>query len=183
MKNRWGTVIISGALAVMLMGAAVDVRAQNNNQVTQGELALMLINVMALHNEVEVPGSPLDAIRVLLLYGVAPSAGWDVDAPVVLADLAVVLVKALGAQDEVEDANDPAQCIAYLEGLGVPLDTVSGAVLIVPPRGDMPPGAEATDLDRPDTEGLQRPLSLRVVREIIVSVPVIPPRPRPVTPD
>lgn len=187
MNHKWGLILVSSMLSLVLLGTAVDAEAQNNNQVTQGELALMLINMMALHDEMDVPESEVEAVRVLLLYGISPAAGWDLDRPVVLADLAVVLVKALGAQGEVDDANDPAQCIAYLEGLGVPMDTVSGAVLVVPPRGDSAVGGTSLRVTRedgmPDTDGLNTALSIAEIRQIIIIIPDPPPRPRPVTPD
>ncbi len=199
MKNRVSVMLVSGALALMLSGSAVVAQnnANNNNQVTQGELALMLINMLGLQQEIEVTGSPLDAIRVLLIYGISPINGWEVDRPVVLGDLAVVLVQSLQAQDEVDDPNDPVQCIAYLEGLGVPMDTVSGAVLIVPPRGDEIGGTawiEMRDDSIPGTDGEQRPLTpaeirnlrtvtLPEIRDIIRRVPSVPPPPPFVTPD
>lgn len=176
-----------------------------DNGVTQGELAMILVNVLGLANDLPAGATEFDAIALLLARGIAPLDGWDAERPVMLADLAVVLVRALGGEDEVENPDDPQSWITAAQSLGIDLSSVTGAAgggdpltddqelppqLVVPPdpvdREDVGMPVEvAGGVQGAQYAGFWLPVSLddliRIVREL--PRPAVPPRPRPVTPD
>jgi hypothetical protein len=112
------------AMAVM-MSTTSTVHAQDNG-ITQGEMAMMMANMLSL--DLPVNASAQDAIAALIGVGVQPLNGWQPDAPVVLGDLAVTLVQALGAEADVVDPADPQSYIDLLNELGVSLTSVTGAL-------------------------------------------------------
>lgn len=177
-----------------------------DNGVTQGELAMILVNVLGLANDLPAGATEFDAIALLLARGIAPLDGWDAGRPVLLADLAVVLVRALDGEDEVENPDDPQSWITAAQSLGIDLSSVTGAAGGADPLAadeQIPPQLVVTPdppVDRVDAgmpvevaggvQGAQfvgawLPVSLddliRVVREL--PSPAVPPRPTPVTPD
>jgi hypothetical protein len=116
---------------------------------------------------------------------------------VILADLAEVIVKAIGRADEVDDPSDPQSWIEFLASIGVPIDTIGLALDNVEPLAEPVAGYVA----RVSTDPLQRdavfgqpdepefgadmayvPVRMTEVVELVVTIPDIPRRPRPVTP-
>lgn len=111
-----------------------EASAPEANQVTQAELAKMLINIMGLAPFVSLPATSFDLFQILVSNGVVPEGGWKADEPVNGADLARVLVQAMGAAEEIENPEDPNSWIEYLEEMGVSMDTVGEAVAAVAPN-------------------------------------------------
>jgi len=203
MKKKIGTTFLAALIGVaILLPHAPAMAVQNNDEVRQGELALLLVNVLGLYRFLPAAPSEQEAISMLLVNGVAPANGWEPDKAVVLADLAEVIVRAIDRADEVEDQANPQSWIDYLASIGMPIDTIGLALNNVEPIAEPIAGhvaSVATDplrrqavFGQPDeTEtgtdmaflATQRPLSLREVADVVVTIPDIPRRPRPPTPD
>jgi hypothetical protein len=197
-------VLLSAVTMMPLMSPAQEVE---NNGIRQGELALMLVEVLGFSRFLPARPTEQQAIAILLENGIEPQGGWKPDAPVYAPDLAVIIVKALGLQDEVEDQDNPQSWIDYLVSIGVPIDTVGIAVAGVSPlvegiapgavgdAGDVDPLTRRTVFGLPDeTESgtdvaieifpeVFVPLTPAEVVQVITSIPDVPPTPTPVTPD
>jgi len=186
MNKKLSVWFCSGLFAVGLLTAPQEVQADLNNGVTQGELAEILVVLTGLGADLPPNFTHLEAIAALTAAGISPLGGWNADRPVVLGDLAVVLVRALGVEGSVEDPTDPASYIALLIELGAPLETVGSAVTIVAPGGDAVRQSPNTGLGLggPGPGGIAQRLVLgQDMTQIIAALPSIPVRPRPVTPD
>jgi len=177
--------------------------SEDANQVTQAELAQMLVNIMGLSPFVSMPATPFDLFKILVANGVVPADGWIADAVVTKADLARVLTQAMGSAGEIENPDDPGSWVSYLEETGVEMDTVGEAVVGIAPKAMVDPvisyaAKDATSWDplkkrtvfgKPD-EGqfgtdvalVPQPLTEEEVQEIIAAIPVVAPADRP-TPD
>lgn len=114
------------AVAMAVMTSTTSTVQAQDNGITQGEMAMMMANMLSL--DLPVNASAQDAIAALIGVGVQPLNGWQPDAPVVLGDLAVTLVQALGAEADVVDPADPQSYIDLLNELGVSLTSVTGAL-------------------------------------------------------
>jgi hypothetical protein len=108
--------------------------AEDGNQVTQAELAKMLVNIMGLAPFVSLPATSFELFQILVSNGVVPESGWNAETIVTKADLARVLVQAMGAADEIENPDDPNSWIEYLQEMGVQMDTVGEAIAAVAPN-------------------------------------------------
>ena len=174
------------------------------DEVTQGELARLLVNVLGLYRFLPAAPTDQEAIAVLIANQIAPADGWDPSRAVVLSDLAQIIVKALDAAHEVADPDDPQSWIDYLAELGVPIDTVGLALTNVEPLAEPIGGnvfASAVTSDplrkraifgQPDEVEsgadvaimvTQQPVTLPEIIDVIVVLPDIPPPPPFVTPD
>ena len=82
-------------------------------EVTQLELADILVNVMGLSRF--LPGDPTaqERFAALMTNGVVPEGGWKADEVVTKAVLARVVVQAMGRANEVENPKDPASWVAF----------------------------------------------------------------------
>lgn len=199
---------VTTCLIALLMAtpwvAAPSVYANETDEVRQGELALLLVNVLGLYRFLPASPSEQEAIAVLLANRIAPGDGWEPDRPVVLADLAEIIVKALDLAHEVDDPQNPQSWIDFLAENGIPIDTIGLALTNVEPlpepiAGNVFVAAVTTDplkkraiFGQPDEVETgadvallvsQRPLGIDEIIEIITPIPDVPPRPRPVTPD
>ena len=184
MKRKLSVWFCSGLIAIGLLSAPQEVQADLNNGVTQGELAEILVVLTGLIEYLPPNFTPLEAIAMLTASGISPLGGWNADRPVVLGDLAVVLVLALGIEGDVEDKDDPASYIALLVELGAPLGTVGSSVTIVTPGGDAVQQSSAAGLGLEEDGGIaQRLVFGQDVSQLVKVLPSIPRRPRPVTPD
>jgi hypothetical protein len=143
MAMSWSTAVFAQA------GASADAEVK---LMTHGELAQLLVRRLGLFRL--LPGNPtdLDCMMLLSQYGIYPSPttkaterdptpGWSLDenAEVSLAQLAVLIVRALGLEDQVQgDKADPQNWLNLLRDLEVPTDTIGGAVAQVRPLSDFP---------------------------------------------
>ncbi len=105
-------------------------------QVTQGELAQVLVNVLGLSRFLPASPSPDQCFAILAANMVVPAEGWSAPKVVTKADLARVIVQAMKKQSEVNNPDDPKSWIDYLKSIGVPIDTVGEAVDNVGPVSD-----------------------------------------------
>jgi hypothetical protein len=105
-------------------------------EVTQAELAHLLIQVLGLARF--LPASPSDqqCFATLMNNGISPAGGWSPDKPVVKADLARVIVQSMKKQGDIKNPDDPKQWIDYLKEQGVPLDAVGETASYVDPLSE-----------------------------------------------
>ncbi|NCC50095.1 MAG: hypothetical protein EOM20_02655 [Spartobacteria bacterium] len=168
-------------------------------QVTQAELAQVLVEVLGLARFLPASPTAYETFAILLENGVSPGEGWKGEEVVTRADLARVIVEALGRQNEVENPDDPRSWINFLSSIGVPIGTVGEAVdnLEALPEAIAPnvfqgstrvdPLVRRTVFGEPDEQQFgtdasfddaYRPVTLAEIQEVIVVVPTRP-RPRP----
>ena len=138
--NRFTRLVLLSGIAVSLAWSGVAVAQDpgdaESQEVTQAELAQMLVNLMGLTRFVSSPATPQELFRKLVESGVYPEDGWKEDAVVTKAVLARVLVQALGAADEIDDPSDPNAWVNWLKENGIPFDTVGEGVANVTPSAE-----------------------------------------------
>ncbi len=206
MKIRFGTTLLVAVLAVAMLSpqAPAQTPQNENEEVRQGELALLLVNVLGLYRFLPAAPSEQEAVAVLLANGIAPANGWELNRPVVLADLAEIIVKSIDRAHEVENPDDPQSWIDLLNSIDVPIDTIGLALNNVEPAPEpisgnvfmstvtTDPLKKRTFFGQPDEIDMgadvaylysERPVTLPEVEEVVRRVPDVPRRPRPVTPD
>lgn len=207
MKKKICTGVLAAVVSIALLMPQTPAMADEENitnGVRQGELALLLVNVLGLYRFLPAVPSEQEAIAALLANQIAPANGWEPQKLVVLADLAEVIVKALDRSHEVENPENPQSWINHLASIGVPIDTIGLALTNIDPLSEPIAGnvfstTVSTDplkkraiFGQPDETETgtdvallisQRPISLPDIIDVVVTIPDIPPRPRPVTPD
>ena len=148
MKKMWSVLLVAAlcvAFAVPAVTAAekkaepAKVRkeaAPKTAEVTQAELAQLLVRVLGLSRF--LPASPSDqqCFQMLMNNGISPADGWKPEKPVVKADLARVLVQAMKKQGDIKHPEDPKEWIDYLKAQGVPLDAVGESASYVDPLAE-----------------------------------------------
>lgn len=107
--------------------------AGSADQVTQAELARILVNLLGLARFLPAAAAPQDYFKLLLDNKIFPADGWQADKVVTRADLARVVVQAMQRQNEVENPDDPRSWVNFLKSLGVSTDTIGEAVEDVEP--------------------------------------------------
>ena len=133
MKTRWLRAFLMGAMVISCSWGVQAKEEGASAQVTQAELAQLLVNVTGLARYVSSPPSVQELFAVLMSNGISPVDGWDATKVVTKADLARVVVQALGLESEIEDPDDPNAWVAFLNQLGIPIDTVGQAADNVDP--------------------------------------------------
>lgn len=103
-------------------------KSQPSGPVTHVQLAELLVKALGLVSYLPVAPSAQQTFDLLMQNGIAPEAGWLLDAVVTKADLARVLVQALGMGGEVENPADPQSWIDALKAAGISLDRLSEAI-------------------------------------------------------
>jgi len=192
------------ALAVVMPALAQDKVAKTAAsagaaQVTQAELAQILVEILGLSRFLPASPTPFETFALLLENGISPSAGWNTDEVVTRADLARVIVESLGRENEVENPEDPRSWINFLKSIGVPIGTVGEAVDNLEPLPEaiapnvfqvstrVDPLVRRTIFGEPDEsqfgtdasfDDAYRPVTVEEIIDIIPIVPV-PPKPRP----
>ena len=181
-------------MLAMVVVPLADTRAQevSDNGITQGELAVMVVNLLGWSASMPAAPTTLDYIALLNANGIAPLDGWQPGELVVLADLVVVLVQALELEDQVEDPDNPESYVELLESLGVSFENIGVAMDNIGVRGGelLEPIAYGDPLREPPMiESVtlilrsQRGVTLPEVVEVIDELPAVPRRPRRPTPD
>ncbi len=139
--------IAMGAVGFSTAFAQGEADVPKNDTVTHGQLARMLVQKLGLTRVLPANPSDFECIMMLAQNGIYPSPtlkpteqnpapGWSLDpeAKVTLADLAVVLVRALGLTDKVEgDVADVQNWVNVLRNLQIPHETVTGGLAEVKP--------------------------------------------------
>ena len=136
MKKMWSMLLVATlciVFAVPSVTAAEKRAAPKPAEVTQAELAQLLIQVLGLARF--LPASPSDqqCFAMLMNNGISPADGWKPEKPVVKADLARVIVQAMKKQGDIKHPDDPKEWIDYLKAQGVPLDAVGETTSYVDP--------------------------------------------------
>ncbi len=186
-------------------GGAANGNGQKAQVMTHGELAQLLVEKLGLYRLLPANASVIDYIMLLMQNGIYPSPtlqataqtpapGWSLDgtAEVTLADLAVVLVRALRLEDQVKgDRGDVQNWLNALKDINVPVDSVGAGVATLTPLSE-------TLVNLPIFQTTIDPLVRRyipfpeiippTVKEVRVPAPVIVtreqgPKPKPVTPN
>lgn len=173
-------------------------------QVTQAELAQIMVDVLNLYRFLPASPTPLECFAVLLENGISPQKGWETDTVVTRADLARVIVQALGRQNEVENPDDPRSWINFLKSQGVSIGTVGEAVDNLEPLPEpvapnvfkgsarVDPLVRRTVFGEPDEEqfgtdvdyvSTHTPVTVAQVEYVIQVVPAPPAPQPPVTPN
>ena len=101
-------------------------------QVNQCELAQKLVQMLGLSRFLPANPDCTECFAILMANGIVPADGWNADKVVTKADLAQVVVQAMGKEGDVKDKKNPAAYVDYLKGIGVPIDSVGEAVSYVP---------------------------------------------------
>ncbi len=191
MRTKIGVGLLMLAMAAFPL-AETQAQQAPDNGITQGELAIMVVNLLGWSGSMPAAPTPLDHIALLGANSIAPLDGWQPGELVVLADLAVVLVQALGLQDQVESPNNPESYVALLESLGVSFENIGAALDNIDVQGGelLEPIAYGDPLREPPMiESVtmilrsQRPITLPEIVEIVEELPGVPPRPPRPTPD
>ena len=110
--------------------------ATKTAEVTQAELAHLLIQVLGLSRFLPAAPSDQQCFALLMDNGIAPKDGWKPGSPVVKADLARVIVQAMKKQGDIKHPEDPKEWIDYLKAQGVPLDAVGETASYVEPLAE-----------------------------------------------
>ncbi|HBA82767.1 MAG TPA: hypothetical protein DCZ95_01615 [Verrucomicrobia bacterium] len=105
-------------------------------QVSQAELAQLLVNVLGLARFIPASPSAEQCFGVLMANSIVPAEGWVADKVVTKADLARIIVQSMKRQSEVKNPDDPKSWIDYLKSIGVPIDTIGQAVDNVNPLAE-----------------------------------------------
>ena len=115
---------------------AATTAAAESRQVTQAELAQMLVKLLGLTQY--LPPSPTDfeCFAVLMENSISPADGWKPDAKVVLGDLARVIVLAMKRQHEIKNPDDPLAWIDFLKANGISLESVGEATAALKPLAE-----------------------------------------------
>lgn len=151
-------VLMVAVLTATMAFAAKPEQGQNMNYT---QLAELLVKALGLADDLPAGATPQQMFDALSLNGISPSEGWTLDseAEVSTADLARVLVQALGGQDNVENPADPKSWVDALKAMGVSLDSASEAMSsvsdaeVLPQAVVHPLGATSTDPLLADIEG------------------------------
>ena len=129
--------ILSVSLGIMI--SAPQIYAESPaapSQVTQAELAQILVNLMGLSPLLPSPATAQEMFALLLANGCTPVDGWHAEKVVTKADLARVVVQAMGMTEEVENPDDPNSWVRCLKENGIAIDTIGEAVQNVNPPAE-----------------------------------------------
>jgi hypothetical protein len=172
-------------------------------EVTQLQLADILINVLGLTRMLPADPTPQEKFSVLMTNGVVPEEGWKPAEVVTKATLARLVVQAMGRASEIENPDDPNSWVNYLKENGIPIDTIGQAADNVEPLAEpvadfvVRRSASADPMSRQsvfgkpdertfgtDVDMSQLPVSVtqQFVDTVIAAAAVTPPRRRPTTP-
>ncbi len=171
---------------------------------THGELAQILVRKLGLYRLLPVNPTDMECMILLAQNGIFPSPtlvpteqnpvpGWslDPDKEVTLAELAVVLVRALRLEGKVQgDPADPQNWLNVLKDVQVPTDSIGAGVAALVPLSDV---VEARPIFQVTQDPIQRrylpePSAIQILNTIVFpdlrppTVPPAGPPPVPVTP-
>lgn len=91
---------------------------------TQGELAKSIVKMLGLEGEMDPDATEDDYAAFLAAMGIGPPDGWNLDDFVDEELLALILVQLLGLGGQLENPNDPLQCLALLKERGLLLTSL-----------------------------------------------------------
>lgn len=193
-------------LATSFQGVAMaqEEAAADQDLMTEGQLAEMLINVLGMATMVPPNAQPADIYAILLQNGITPKDGWNPTNNVTIGNLARIMVQCLGDADKIENPESDKSWVDYLKSIGVEFGTIEDAVAQIDTKNDvvaLKAVEVSTDplrkaaLIRPvdeqqlgaDLQFFNRTLSKEDVLKLFPQPepvpPPAPPKPRPVTPN
>ena len=139
MKRFVGFAFIAGLAMALVLPGTSSIAAEgdaSSQEVTQAELAQMIINLKGLSRFVSSPATPNDLFAVLVANGIYPEGGWKENEIVTKAVLARVIVQALGKAHEIDDPSDPNAWVNWARDNGIPIDTVGEATATLSPSAE-----------------------------------------------
>jgi len=177
------------ALWVMPATRAADPAPTNQAtaQVTQAELARLLVDVLGLSRFLPANPTPGDCFKILMSNGIVPKEGWNAAKAVTPADLARVVVQAMKRANEIKHPEVDQEWIDFLTGLGIAIDTIGKATKPLEPLA-MPisPYAYTAVVDplNKESKNIMAPITqygadMTPIRELFRFLPL---QPKPVTP-
>ena len=98
--------------------------------VTQAMLAEELAKALGLMTALPTGDTDQQRFAVMMQNGICPKDGWVADKVVTKADLARVLVQAMGLEDEVENPDDIGSWIRVLQDHDISLDSHVGQTVM-----------------------------------------------------
>ena len=131
-------------------------------QVTQAELARLLVEVLGLSRFLPANPTPAQCFVVLMANGIVPKDGWNAEMAVTRADLARVVVQAMKKTNEIKNPDKDQEWIDFLVGLGIPIDTVGLATKPLEPLAlPVSPHAYTAQMDplQTDTKQIMTPIT------------------------
>lgn len=148
-------------LATTFVGSAYaadeEAASGESELMTEGELADLLVDVMGLAALLPPNPQQVDVFAILLQNEVVPKDGWNPTNYVTMGNLARIVVQSMGQQDQVENPDDDASWVEYLNSIGVEFGTVNEGIDQVPTMTD-PVAVVAVD---PSTDPLRKIPSIR----------------------
>src|SRR5690606_12774847 len=124
MKYRVGMIaftamtMVFSPVAATIGGAAYANEASEDELMTEGQLAEMLINVLGLASMLPPNPQVNDQVALLLQNGIAPKDGWNPENLVTIGNLARIMVQAMGDASKVENPESDASWVDYLKSIG-----------------------------------------------------------------
>lgn len=124
--------LIAICLAMGMMATAAFAQEKSSEPVTQAQVAKVLVKALGLVSALPSGASDQQIFAVLMQNGICPPDGWAGDQVLTKKDLMVLLVQAIGAEDQVDNPEDPASWQAVLVANGIDMaslaseDTVMG---------------------------------------------------------
>ena len=143
MRRMIGTTlaIVLGVVFLVPTGWAQDTapegaEAPEATEVTQLQLAEMLVNVLGLSRFISGDPGSEQIFAALMTNGIKPQDGFDPTAVVTKATLARLVVQAMGRADEIENPDDPQAWVDYLAANNVPINTIGEAMVGLEPLAE-----------------------------------------------
>jgi hypothetical protein len=102
--KQWIAIALSGLTVALATFAFAE-----DKPMTQGEAAVVLAQRLGLGNSTTKPLTPGEAVRLLMENKISPFGGWQLAEPLLVRDLARVLVQALGRANQIpaEERENP----------------------------------------------------------------------------
>ncbi len=196
--KKYGVVM---ALALAFCIAAPSFTSAQDDSVKHGELAQLMVRVLGLQRHLPPNPTNADCFAILLVNRIVPQDGWKHGEVVTAGDLARVVVQAMGEAENIENPDDPASWVNYLNEQGIEVVDLHETTTQVSPLAEaVTPTYEPVNVDpfsrrrvvaQPDERQLAGDFGIMstevpfgtLVRVLRVVEPPAVRRPQPVTPN
>jgi hypothetical protein len=196
--KKYGVVTV---LALAFCIAVPSFTSAQDDSVKHGELAQLMVRVLGLQRHLPPNPTNADCFAILLVNRIVPQDGWRHGEVVTAGDLARVVVQAMGESENIENPDDPASWVNYLNEQGIEVvDLHETATQVSPLAEAVTPTYEPVNVDpfsrrrvvaQPDERQLAGDFGIMstevpfgtLVRVLRVVEPPAVRRPRPVTPN
>jgi len=189
------------ALLLAFCVAVPSFASAQDDSVKHGELAQLVVRVLGLQRHLPPNPSDADCFALLLVNRIVPQGGWNHGEVVTAGDLARVVVQAMGEAENIENPDDPASWVNYLNEKGIQVVDLHEAVGHASPLYEavtatyepvnVDPFSRRRAVAQPDERQLAGDFGIvytevpfgTVVRVLTVVQPPVRRRPPPVTPN